>query len=93
MMMLAIITNRARTRMSTTPEGLNEVEKSRKYLVEHYSTLIGKHGDEFVAIVDGNLVFSDQNLDSLLSNVKREFGSTERALIEYIPSKHLHVIV
>lgn len=79
--------------MATTLEDLNEVEKSRKYLVENYSTLIGKHGDEFVAIVDGNLAFSDPNLDSLLAKVKSEYGSTSRALIEYVPSKHFHVIV
>ncbi len=78
--------------MATVLEHIDEIEKSRKYIVENFSKLTGQHGDEFVAIVDGELVFSDQNLDRLLVKVK-DSGSTNRALIEYIPSKYIHVIV
>ena len=78
--------------MAVVLEHIDEIEKSRKYLVENISKLTGNHGDEFVAIVDGELVFFDKNLDSVLAKLK-DSGKTNRALIEYISSKHLHVIV
>jgi hypothetical protein len=79
--------------LATTLENLNGIEKSRKYLVDNFSKLTEKHRDEFVALVDGQLVFSDKSLDNLLFKVKGKFGSPNCALIDYIPSRHMHIVV
>jgi len=79
--------------VTTALEQLNRLENSREYLVRKLSILMKNYPEQYVAIVDGNVVFSDPDLDALLAKVKEKYGSTESVLIDYITSKRSEIIV
>ena len=72
---------------------LNELEKSRKYLVKNMSILMKNYPERYVAITDGNVFLSDPDLDSLLEKVRQKCGSTRGVLIEYITPKQSEIVV
>jgi len=72
---------------------LNRLESSRRYLVKRLPILMKNYPESYVAIVDGNVVLADPDLDVLLQKAKEKFGSTQGVLIDYITSKRQEIIV
>jgi hypothetical protein len=59
---------------SIDEESKQKLRQSELYFISHIADLISKYEGKFVAIVDNNVIDSDNNIDSLMVRVYTNFG-------------------
>jgi hypothetical protein len=60
------------------------MERDRKYYEAHYEQFLEQYPEQWVAILDEQMVGADADFDRLLSALRERGVPTEKALIEWI---------
>jgi len=66
-----------------------QAERDQQYVLREYDSLRKKYPDEYVGVVNGQVKYHSQSLDSLLA----EIGTTKGVFVFFVPSKHRTVAV
>jgi len=72
---------------------LKEFQKDTQWLIENYQKLKKEFVDRFVAIKNGKVIESDENLDKLIEKLQKKGEDASKTVIEFIPPEDMIIIL
>lgn len=69
------------------------MEKNDSFLRENYSKLREQYANEFVAIAEGKVVYSDTNVEKLKNLLGKSGIDIAMAIVLFIPKKGLELLL
>ncbi len=70
-----------------------EMDKNENYALQKFTSLRKQYPDSYVGIADGEVKYSNENLEALLQQIREDRGSTEGVLVLFLPSKRSTIVV
>ena len=76
----------------TLEQKFQKAEENESYALNEFNKLRHRYPDMHVGIVDGEVKYHDKDIDTLLSQIRTDRGSTEGVFVIFVPSKRATVV-